>query len=174
MTAEGPPSDDARLEDWYERFGPHLYRRCLSILGDDELAWDALQDGFVQAARNMHRFEARSQPSTWLYRICTNVCLNMLRRKRVRDVKRRQSPGVIDPRALDYARPDGAAAERIALVRSILHHFDERTQACAVHFWVDEMSKAEVARVTGLSTPTVRKYLAQFLERARELTGETS
>lgn len=172
MSEQGPLPHEALLQDWYERFGPHLYRRCVSILGDDELAWDALQDSFVQAARNMDRFEARSQPSTWLYRICTNVCLNMLRRRKVRDVKHRQSPGAVDHRAAPRPRADDAA-EATALVRALLHHFDERTQACAIHFWVDEMSKAEVARVTGLSVPTVRKYLRNFRERARALVEES-
>ena len=172
MNGEGSAVDEARLEEWYERFGPHLYRRCLSILGDEEQAWDALQDAFVQAARNMQGFEARAQASTWLYRICTNVCLNLLRKRNVRVAKHRDSPGAVDWRASRTLVPDGHEAERTALVKSLLHHFDERTQACAIHFWVEEMSKAEVARVTGLSVPTVRKYLQQFLESARALAGE--
>jgi len=140
----------------------------VAILGDEDAAWDALQDTFERAARRLERFEGRSSPYTWLYRISTNAALDLLRRQGVRradPIGDDAPPPATDPGA------DGRRAERLALVRSLLGHFEPRVQACAIHFWVDEMSKAEVARVTGLSAPTVRKYLKTFTNRARKLVA---
>jgi len=62
----------------------------------------------------MQGFEARAQASTWLYRICTNVCLNLLRKRNVRVAKHRDSPGAVDWRASRTVVPDGHEAERTA------------------------------------------------------------
>ena len=57
------------------------------------------------------------------------------------------------------------------LVRKLLDRFDVKTQAVVVHYYVDEMSQEEVAVAVGLSVPTVRKRLRQFVEKSRrELT----
>jgi len=162
---------DSPLKGWYEQYAPHLYRRCVAILGDEDTAWDALQDTFVRAADRLDRYEGRAAPYTWLYRISTNVCLDLLRRQAVRRAEPLDDdtpPPAGDPGS------DGRRAERVALVRSLLSHFEPRVAACAIHLWVDEMSKAEVARVTGLSVPTVRKYVRLFAERARRLLGEAA
>ena len=53
------------------------------------------------------------------------------------------------------------------LVRKLLDRFDLKTQAVAVHYYVDEMSQEEVAAAVGMSVPTVRKRLRHFVDRAR-------
>ena len=60
-----------------------VLRRCRSMLGDEDEALDALQDTFVQVLRHRERLEARG-PSSLLYRIATNVCLNRMRTRRRR------------------------------------------------------------------------------------------
>ncbi|MAQ14650.1 MAG: RNA polymerase subunit sigma [Sandaracinus sp.] len=55
---------------------------ALQMLGDRGEAEDAVQETFVRAWRALKRFDGRSKLSTWLYRICVNVCLNALRRRK--------------------------------------------------------------------------------------------
>ena len=63
---------------------PHraaLHAHCYRMLGSLHDAEDALQDALLRAWRGLHRFEGRSAPSSWLYRIATNACLDAIARR---------------------------------------------------------------------------------------------
>ncbi len=71
------------VEALYRRYGPMVLRRCRSLLNDEDQALDAMQDVFVQVLRRKDSLRA-DYPSSLLYRIATNTCLNAIRsRKRL-------------------------------------------------------------------------------------------
>ena len=66
---------------WYEKYGPMLIRRCRALLRNDDEAMDALHDVFINLLKTKERL-TDSFPSTLLYTIATNVCLNRLRARK--------------------------------------------------------------------------------------------
>jgi RNA polymerase sigma-70 factor (ECF subfamily) len=66
------------VESYYRRYGLMVLRRCRALLHDEEHAADAMQDTFVKVIRYQDTLEKKA-PSSLLFRIATNVCLNRIR-----------------------------------------------------------------------------------------------
>lgn len=64
-----------------EQHRPELTRYCTRMLRSRFDADDAIQETMIRAWRSLDRFEHRSHVRTWLYRIATNVCVDMMRKR---------------------------------------------------------------------------------------------
>ena len=86
----------AELEGALEQYRSELVGYCYRMLGSPFEAEDAVQEAFLRAWRGLHRFEGRAALKSWLYKIATNVCLDMLggreRRARPMDLGPAQEP----------------------------------------------------------------------------------
>src|SRR6478752_3436874 len=72
-------SKDDALRALVDAHRRELHVHCYRMLGSIADADDALQETLVAAWRGLDQFEGRSSARTWLYRIATNTCLNILR-----------------------------------------------------------------------------------------------
>ncbi|MFT4624313.1 MAG: RNA polymerase sigma-70 factor (ECF subfamily) [Myxococcota bacterium] len=153
---------DAELAQLYDRYAPVLYRRCRSILGNEEEAADAVQETFAKVIVHAVEFRGQSSPLTWMYRISTNLCLN-----RIRDRKGRLRK--LEDRGFELVPTDGESesAGDHPRIRRLLAEVDDEMRAVVVHTFFDDCTRAETARLVGVSVPTVRKRVRQFLDHAR-------
>jgi RNA polymerase sigma-70 factor, ECF subfamily len=73
--------DEGAYSRLVETYRGELMAHCYRMLGSVHDAEDALQDALLRAWRGLARFEGRSSVRTWLYRIATNTCLDVIKRR---------------------------------------------------------------------------------------------
>lgn len=85
----------AALDELMRRHEDLVFAVCLRIMGSREAALDAAQETFLTVFRKADRFRAEAAFTTWLYRVATNTCFDLLRK-----AKRRRTepiPEYLDP-----------------------------------------------------------------------------
>ncbi len=89
--------DGGAFRELTEPYRRELQVHCYRMLGSFQDAEDALQDTFLAAWQGMAGYEGRASVRTWLYRIATNRCLNMLRSAKRRPAREWGMPEVVPP-----------------------------------------------------------------------------
>jgi RNA polymerase sigma-70 factor (ECF subfamily) len=154
---------DEEVEALCERYGAMVLRRCRQLLGTEDEARDACQDVFVRLVQHRTRLNGRF-PSSLLYRVATNVCLN-----RIRERGRRPSPdGAADLLAIACSDEPGAQSHARLMLDRLFGRHPESTRTMAVLHFVDGLTLEQVAEETGLSVSGVRKRLRKLRATLRE------
>jgi RNA polymerase sigma-70 factor (ECF subfamily) len=187
------------LEVQFEQYRGELTAYCYRMLASPFEAEDAVQETFIRAWRGYERFEGRSALRSWLYRIATNVCLDMLgsreRRARPMDLGPSREPIEANLNALPEVTwiepiPDGrvvpegdpaAVTEaretiRLAFVAA-LQHLPPRQRAVLILCEVLRWKASEVAELLETSVASVNSALQRAratLQEARPSADETA
>ena len=174
-----------------EQHRRELTAYCYRMLGSPFEAEDAVQDTLIRAWRSIDRFEGRSALRSWLYRIATNVCLDMLsgreRRARPMDLGASVEPVEsnlntlpevtwIEPIPDTSIAPDGDPANvaesretiRLAFVAA-LQHLPPRQRAVLILCEVLRWKASEVGELLDTSVASVNSAL----QRARATLDQT-
>src|ERR1700709_2573034 len=76
--------DQDAFEQLVRTYDQSVLRIALNLLRSPEDARDVYQEAFLRVYRNLHAFRFDCSFHTWLYRIVTNICLDQLRKRKVR------------------------------------------------------------------------------------------
>jgi RNA polymerase sigma-70 factor (ECF subfamily) len=76
--------DHGAFEQLVRTYDQSVLRLAMNLLGSPEDARDVYQEAFLRVYRNLHTFRFDCSFHTWLYRIVTNICLDQLRKRKVR------------------------------------------------------------------------------------------
>jgi RNA polymerase sigma-70 factor (ECF subfamily) len=171
---------------------------CYRMLGSGSEAEDAVQETLVRAWRRAESFEGRSSLRSWLYRIATNVCLDMhrsvQRRARPMDLVAASPPEEkylgtalpeatwISPIADERVLPVNADPAEVAEVRdsvrlafvTALQHLPGRQRAALILCEVLRWQASEVAELLDTSTAAVNSALQRARATLAELPRETT
>ncbi len=180
----------ARLRNGETRLFPTLIGRyrdrgfslALRILRNTQDAEEALQDAFVRAYNGIAKFEGTSAFGTWFYRILYNVCMSALARRKQVSIFAEPGEGDLpDPGPEPELPGDYSGFEMrdlVSRVESVVSRMPAKYASIISMFYVQELTYAEIADVTGLPAGTVKTHLfrARLLlqkEMHKELNQDT-
>ena len=85
--------DTLGYKELYQRYSKAMFNTCLRILNNAAEAEDVLQESFIEAFKNLQRFEYRTSFGGWLKQICINRSINQLKKRKVNWVELEKVPG---------------------------------------------------------------------------------
>ena len=148
--------DQHGFAELYDRFASGAYRLCYSLLMNEQDAEDILQESFVYAFKNLHRFDPKKASfKTWLYTIAVSRCRNTYRRKRFPTVDISQLLG-LELKAPSSEAPEVAIIRRDAedTIQKALVDLSPRLREAIVLRYGQGLTYREIAEVMGCPQKT--------------------
>lgn len=181
--------DGPAFDEIVRRHHGRIHRLALHMLRDRAEAEDVAQETFIRAYQALGRFDGRSEPYTWIYRIAVNLSLNLLRSRRGQtgrvDVQDPRLEGLLtETRPSALADPAGSA-QRKELYLTLCEGIDglsETLRTTLILVCVDGRSHEEASAILGAPPGTIawrvhearRKLKGMLSERGFEVEESES
>jgi RNA polymerase sigma-70 factor (ECF subfamily) len=173
LVRDARDGDENAFAGLVRRHSGGLHRAVARIVLDDEEAWDVVQMAFVKAWQSLDRYDARWSFSTWLYRIGTNLAIDLVRARSSRQ-QAHKAGGEHQLRLvgghnetterLDHSEVDG-------ILRELVDVLTPQQRSAFILREVEDLETAEVAKILGCSAATVRNHVFQARKTLRREIG---
>jgi RNA polymerase sigma-70 factor (ECF subfamily) len=172
--------EERAFEELVRRHEERAVRVALSLVANREDARDLAQEAFLRVFRNLDRFDFEHEFTTWLYRIVTNLAIDLLRKRRPAMSTTAEEEEEAD---LDLADPEGPAPsaaleemETAERVRACIDRLAPHFRSVMILRELEGLPCIEIARIVGTTHVTVRWRLHRgrklFLEEWERMEGE--
>lgn len=161
------------------RHQKRIFRLAFHLVRSGAEAEDVMQETFVRAYQALDRFDGRSEPFTWLYRIAVNLSLNAIRaRKPTKDATPSDDPRVeallLETRPSHGSDPDQASQQR-QLAGALCDGIDklsETLRTTLILVAVDGLGHDEAAKALGVPEGTVAWRVHEARRKLRDYLAE--
>lgn len=150
-----------------ERYRRQFGRYAISLLGDADLAADAVQEAFIRAYDSLAGCREPDRFGAWFFRILTNQCHTARGRNR-RDAVDVETAGLTSRERSDAALEQGELARQLTAALAKLT--PEQREAFVLKY-VDERSYEEMAELLGVSADALKMRVHRAREALREIMG---
>jgi len=156
----------------FESYRNAVFNLCFRFANNREDAEDLCQEVFLKIFNSVHTFKYKSKPSTWIYRITVNLCLNFRRKHRKlnwlfldepceenTDVSKRLSIPAVD-------QPDRALErkEREQIIQGAINSLPKNQRVALILQRYEDFSVKEIAEILRTSVLSVQSRLARGKE----------
>ncbi len=158
--------DQDAFEQLVRAYDRSVLRLALNLLRSTEDAYDVYQEAFLRVFKNLHLFRFDCSFHTWLYRIVTNLCLDHLRRRKVR----REESGVVETEEGLRDRMDSVQEDRAQSdpQRNLMNRqLGERIEAVLRQLTAKERMVFELRHYQGLRLRAIGEVLGTTEEAAK-------
>lgn len=174
--------DQSAFEQLVQNYDQAVLRLAINLLRSPEDASDIYQEAFLRVYRNLHTFRFDCSFHTWLYRIVTNLCVDHIRKRKVR----KEESTVVETTEGAMDRMDSVAEDRAAVdpersmmsrqlsvrIREVLGQLTprERTVFELRHF--QGMRLRAIGDVLGTSEEAAKNCLFRATQKMRAALGD--
>jgi RNA polymerase sigma-70 factor (ECF subfamily) len=174
--------DERAFEELVRLYDQNVLRLALNLLRSPEDANDIYQETFLRVYKNLHSFRFDCSFHTWLYRIVTNLCLDALRKRRVRreeDTVVETYDGVLDRMdTVEEGRADGDPQRRLFSrqlrdrIKSVLEDMTPRERTVFEMRHYQGLRLRAIGEVLGTSEEAAKNCLFRATQKMRAALGD--
>jgi len=157
-----------------ERHSRPVFHLAFRMSGNEQDAEDLVQETFLRAYKQLNRFDGRSAFGTWLYRICTNCALDLLRSRKSRKEVKVHSPEEGAPSWLDSIAGREPGPDRLtqskqiaALLEPALNQLSETERTAFVLRHYEGCDIEEIARRLGVQPNAAKHSVFRAVQKLR-------
>jgi RNA polymerase sigma-70 factor (ECF subfamily) len=156
------------LTELIDRWQNRLWRLAWRLTGDEQAAWDVLQEALIVISRRISRLGDPSAFPSWAYRITSNKSRDWIRREK----RMRRADEAYGQRWSDSDDDGDPADQQYADLREALADLPGRDRAILSFRYEDNLSTAEIAEILGIPSGTVKSRLHHARRRLRQFLEE--
>ena len=168
--------DVASFNELVRLFEGRVYNLCYRMLGDPDSAADSAQDAFLAAFRNLRSFRGGSFRS-WMLRIATNTCYDVLRVRKRRpsvslDIDADDESDSSPLQIADTTESPDDFAQRRELAAAIQHGLTalpDEQRIVLILSDIQGLAYEEIAQITNTNLGTIKSRLSRGRARLREV-----
>lgn len=156
----------------YSRYERAIYRHAFYLLGQREDADDVKQETFLRAYRSMDSFRNDYNIRSWLYKICSNLCCDLLRRRRSQPQIPMESEDIerfVAGEAL--ANDPIRIAERsdtVAAILQVLQGMPVQQRQAITLYLLDGFDYTQIAEILGCARGSAKMRVLRAMDQYRE------
>lgn len=140
-----------------------IYSVCLMFSKDEDEVEDLFQDVLINLWRGYAAFRGESKPSTWIWRVSLNTCLNLDRKRK----RRAAAQLALENDYFDARDEDSRQIRQLHERISRLRPFDR----AIVLLWLENMSYEEIAAIVGITPKNVSVRLYRIKEELKRMSN---
>lgn len=168
--------DMSSFEELVYRYDRHVLNIAKSFRNDDEDAKDIYQEVFMRVFRGLKNFQFKSEFTTWLFRITTNVCItHRSRKKNHESIHREISSDEDDVRTLADTLTDNSSADELTIdgdiskyISKALSELPPQQRMVFSLKYFEEYKIREIAEIMQCTEGAVKKYLFNATHKMRD------
>jgi RNA polymerase sigma-70 factor (ECF subfamily) len=155
------------------RYQARIHRLAMHLVRNYAEAEDVAQETFIRAYRALPRFDGRSEPYTWLYRIAVNLSLNALRSRKARRTTNQADDPRLEALVIETPSPvdvpsDAAQRQLYGALAQGIDELSDTLRTTLVLVCVDGRSHEEASAILGAPEGTIAWRVHEARRKLRE------
>jgi len=150
-----------------ERHSHAIFRLAFRMTGNEQDAEDLVQETFLRAYKQLHRFDGRAAFGTWLYRICMNCSLDLIR---ARKTSEETAPNWLEQIPGRQPSPErlSQSQEIASLLRPALDRLSETERSAFILRHYEGCAIEQIAEILGVQAGAAKHSVFRAVQKLRK------